>query len=193
MQPRAGAIHLGASHLHRAEQHRGQVDALGRPVAPPPREVLQARDRRRRVVDYPAEPFEASAGSLETRIGPQRGDAQRDHVERMVEVVRQPGGDHAHGVHAFFVHARLPVAQPIRFAARLLGDVVAEHHHRAAGRGGKAFQPQLQRPVAALEAAGAHRILAAQQLARLAADEMPQRRVAHLPDSSPDCRAPRDQ
>src|SRR5207237_411018 len=51
---------------------------------------------------------------------------------------------------------------------------------RGAGRRRKALQPQLQRAVAALEPAGAHGVVAAQQLARLAAGEMPQRRVAQL-------------
>jgi hypothetical protein len=175
-----GPVQRGASHLHRAEQHARQIDALGRAIAPASREVLQARDRRRRFVDHLAQSLQAALVGVEARIGAQGGDAQGDHVQRVVQVVRQPGSDHAHRVHALLVQPRFPVAQPVGFAAGLLGDVVAERDGRGAGRGGDALEPQLQRAVAAFETAGARRLAPAQQLARFGRGEMPQGLVAQL-------------
>jgi hypothetical protein len=165
-------VRLRPGHLHGSGEHRGQVERIAGAVAAPAGEVLQPRDDAGGVPHHPAEHIERAPRPGELRIGAQRGHPQGDDVERVVEVVRHAGGQHAHGVHALLVEQGLALLLHFALPAELGADVV-DQRHRLSVR--EPLQPDLHHLAAPLEAGEAGR---GRQGRRLGVQELAQAVVA---------------
>jgi hypothetical protein len=135
VDPDARRVGLGAGHLDGAGEHRREVERIVGTVASPAGEILQPRHDPCGVGHYAGQHVERAAGPVELGVGAKGGDPQADEVQRVVQIVRHPGSEDAHGVHPLLVQQGLALSLELPLPAQLGAHVVHE------GDGFPALQP----------------------------------------------------
>ena len=187
VDPDARRVGLGAGHLDGAGEHRREVERIVGTVASPAGEILQPRHDPCGVGHYAGQHVERAAGPVELGVGAKGGDPQADEVQRVVQIVRHPGSEHAHRVHPLLVQQGLALALELPLPAQLGAHVVHEGNGFPALQ---ALQPHLDHLVPSLVARqvghrSEGRCLRMQQLGQACVPQPSVRTVHPAPGAAP--------
>ena len=124
-------LQLGSSHCDGIVDHLPQIALLERWVGPFPRQLVHPQDARCGVGDHAGKRLEMG---IPGRVGHFATEELQPHahdVQRIVQIVRQPGGKLSNGLHAVASMEGLLRHAQLGLGPELFGDVVRENDDHA--------------------------------------------------------------